>query len=283
MYDHVAVLNQAASPVALSVYSADVVQADGGGLAARGRTDTDSDAGAWIHVDAPGSVEVPAQTAETGYGFVIVPFSVTIPADAEPGDHLGGVIASLSTLGQGDENSPSINLEQRVAARVYITVAGDLVPGLQVDTVSAVRSGTDLLGRGSVRVTYTLRNSGNQRIAVQVGARVAGPFGLAPRTAAPAAVDELLPGGVVEQSVEVPDAWPLLRDSVTVTARASAAPNGSDPGLQPVVARTGIWAVPWVLLGLLLLLVLLAVLGGARRRRMRLRRRTAPAGSRRAH
>ncbi len=85
VYDHVAVLNQAASPVALSVYSADVVQADGGGLAARGRTDTDSDAGAWIHVDAPGSVEVPAQTAETGYGFVIVPFSVTIPADAEPG------------------------------------------------------------------------------------------------------------------------------------------------------------------------------------------------------
>ncbi len=224
------------------------------------------------------------QTAETGYGFVIVPFSVTIPADAEPGDHLGGVIASLSTLGQGDENSPSINLEQRVAARVYITVAGDLVPGLQVDTVSAVRSGTDLLGRGSVRVTYTLRNSGNQRIAVQVGARVAGPFGLAPRTAAAAAVDELLPGGVVEQSVEVPDAWPLLRDSVTVTARASAAPTRVRPGAPARRgAHAGYWAVPWVLLGLLLLLVLIAVLGGARRRRMRLRRRTAPAGSRRAH
>jgi hypothetical protein len=272
IYDHVAVLNQDDQPLSLQVYSGDVVQADAG-LSVRPQADASVDAGAWIAVEAPPQIDVPAQTTDAGVGYVIVPFTLTIPTNAQPGDHLGGIVASLVTVGSGGESSPSIQLDQRVAARVYIRVDGDLAPGLVIANLGATWVPGGVAGAGSVELTYTLRNTGNVRMAVEPSARVTGPFDLLARSAAGSRVDVLLPGAEVHQSITVTGVWPLVRETVTVSARAVATAAGDDPGLGTVTTSINTGALPWAGLAVLALLLALIVALVARRRGPRRGRR----------
>lgn len=268
VYEHAALVNQDDQPITLDVYGTDVVMADGG-ITARARGDASTDAGSWVTVTGPTTVEVPAQTVDTGYGYAIVPFTVTIPANAEPGDHIAGLVASLVSQGQGGENAPSISFEQRVVARVYIRVAGALDPRLEISDVTATWAPGSAFSTGQMSVSYTLSNTGNVRMAVQPRVAVAGPFDLLSRAASGDRVDELMPGGAVHQTTTVRGVWPLVRETVTVSATVLAATNGTDPGIGTVSTSVHVWAVPWVILGVLLaLLIALVVLEQRRRRRV---------------
>lgn len=280
VYEHVALLNQGPEPVTLDVYGADVVMADGGGLSVRAASDTDTDAGAWVSVDAPGPVEVPAQDAD-GYGWTIVPLTVTVPQDAEPGDHVAGLVASLVTVADGAGESPGLQLEQRVAARVYVEVQGEVTPGLVVEDVRADWVPSGLVGAGETTVAWTVRNTGNVRLAVESSAVVSGPFGVRARHADGARVEELLPGGTARLTATVDGTLALGRQDVTVTAHAVAPATGRDPGLDPVVVTTHVWAVPWgplAALGVLVLLLVLALRGRRRRPVGRRARQTGRGG-----
>ena len=286
VYDHVALLNQDDQPIGLQVYAGDVIMADGGGLAVTTRDQGSTRSGSWITVTGPTDIEVPAQTRERGIGYVVVPFSITIPANAEPGDHIAGVVASLISVGSGGEGAPSIELEQRVAARVYIRVDGELVPGLEVVDVSASwQPGAAAgLAAGSVSVTYTLRNTGNQRMAVEPEVEVAGPFGWATTSATGTRVDELMPGGEVTATAVVEDVWPLLRETVTVRATPVAAAGGEAPDLATAESSITLTVVPWAYLGLVILLLVLLALGllrgrASRRRAGTRRGRAAPSAT----
>ncbi|WP_159810525.1 hypothetical protein, partial [Cellulomonas citrea] len=268
--DDVAILNQSDFAVPLDVYASEATNAPDGTLALANR-DGLTDAGTWVSLGAS-HVQVPAQSS-AGIGYVVVPVTVRIPTDAVPGDHVAAVIASLTTSGSGGDNAPNLTFEQRVGARIYVTVTGDVVPGL---AITGVHTSYDrgpwwgLLGRGRTTVSYTVENTGDMRVAVAVRARTAGPFGLLPRTAAGEPVAELLPRAKVPQTIVVDDVWPLLRSRVTLTGTAGVAPGGKATGLAPVVVATHLWTVPWAwLAGLVLLLVLVLVLLLVRRRRGR--------------
>lgn len=278
--DNIAVLNQADHALELDVYPSDVVPGAEGGLEVPARADAPTRAGAWVTSDVA-HVQAPPQTAEAGLGFVIVPFTVTIPTNAEPGDHVAAVVAALTAQGEAGVGSPALDLEQRVAARLYITVDGALAPGLVIKDLGTTFESGGLVRAGAVNVAYALENTGNVRMKVSPTVRVTGPFGLLPRSADGPVVDELLPGGSVDQTVAVPDVWPLVRLTTTVTAVAEAATGGADPGLDPVSSSTSTWAWPWLLVAVLVLLVLLIAWRVVRRRR---RRRLPPPseGSRRA-
>ena len=60
----------------------------------------------------------------------VIPFTLLVPSDATPGDHTAGVIASFTTEST-DAEGQAINLEQRVAARVYLRVSGDPVAAVE--------------------------------------------------------------------------------------------------------------------------------------------------------
>lgn len=277
IHEQVALVNQDSAPVALDVYAGDVVMADGG-LSVAARDADSSGAGSWIAVDGPSSFEVPPQTPESGFGYSIVPFTVTVPADAQPGDYIGGLVASLVTDGQAGENSPGIELEQRVAARLYIRVDGELRPGLEVAGLTAAWTpgGPAGVGTGTVTVDYTLRNTGNMRMAVEPEVKVAGPFGLAGTSVAGQRVDELLPGAEVSRTTVIEDVLPLVVEDVIVNAVGVAPTAGDDPGIGTVTAGTTVWAVPWVIVGALLLVVAVIMLRTVRRRRRRRKATAAP-------
>ncbi|MBU4214531.1 MAG: hypothetical protein KJ792_07740 [Actinobacteria bacterium] len=282
--DNIAIVNQSDFSLPLAVYPSEATNADDGTLTLANRGDL-SDAGTWLTLGTD-RVDVPAQSS-AGIGFVVVPITVKIPSDAEPGDHVAAVMASLTTTGQGGANSPNINLEQRVGARVYITVVGAVEPGLAVTgLLTSYDPGPlwGLLGQGKMTVVYTLKNTGNVRVAVKARAATAGPFGLLSRSADGTQVDELLPRASVSQTVVLDHVWPLMRTEASVLAAVGVAAGAVDTKLAPSSAAESVWTVPWLWLAVLLLVVLVLVRKPLLRLWRRLPQRPRrPRGSHAAH
>jgi len=258
IYDSVAVVNQSDTPLDLALYSADAQNSPDGTIGLPDRTVKPAGAGAWITVGAS-TVTVPPQSTQ-GIGYTVVPITVTIPADAEPGDHVAGVVTSLTSQGTaaGKDQSATINLEQRVGLRVYVTVSGPATPGLVITNVKAAYHPAKVLGlagAGSASITYTLTNTGNTRLSVLPTSAASGPFGLGKVSATGKQIDELLPKASVTQTVELSAVWPLVADTVRITAAATTPVAGNAPGLTAPTANAVMWAVPWAYLALLVLIV----------------------------
>jgi hypothetical protein len=267
VYDHVAVINLSDAPLDVDLYTADVTNGSDGALDVGAHSDKKQLAGGWVAL-GQGKVILPAQSSKTGPGLQVVPVTITIPKNAEPGDHLAAVLSSVTAEGKPSANGPALNLEHRVGVRVYVTVQGDIRPGLTITNVRPHFLAGGAFGSGSMEVEYTLTNSGNVRFGVNPSVRATGPFGLAPQRADGAAISELLPHSTVTQKVTINGVFPLLLENVVVSATAVPAQAAtSDPGLGTVHASSWTWLWTW----LLLVVVLLAAAGAAwwqlRRRR----------------
>jgi hypothetical protein len=250
--DFVAVSNISNVPLTLRVYAADAFNTSNGGydLLALGHPSTD--VGAWA-VPAKSSVTVPARST------TLVPFTLSIPTKASPGDHSAGSVASL-TSEQVDANGARILVDKRVGTRIYLRVPGDLRPQLKIDGLGSIFHQTlNPVGHGRATVTYTVRNTGNlrlrglQRIQVRTlwGSTAEGP----PLPVLP----ELLPGNAITVTSDVADVLPAGWDTATVRANPVAPPGDQDPVLPAAVASDTFAAVPWALL-VLLVVIGLAVL-----------------------
>lgn len=242
--DHVALINQDARPLTLQTYASDVVQTPEGGLSALPRDKKNVDAGSWVTVGVAGDVTVPPASAKTGVGFAVVPLTITVPADIEPGDHVIGVVASLRSAGKAGAGAPDITLDQRVAARLYLRISGRMAPGVVVEHIDSRFEGNQL-GHGSATITYTLHNTGNVRVGVRAAVAVAGPFGVGARTGKGKPVSDLLPGATATQTVTVQDVWAMGVNPVTVRAQVVAPTAGQDPGLGTVRGRSVLWATTY--------------------------------------
>jgi hypothetical protein len=258
LHDHVAVLNYSSIPLSLQLYATDAVETSGGGFGLLPATTRPVGAGSWIRLPRRFStVRVPAQSA-TGPGQIVVPFVVKVPDKAAPGDHVGGVVASLRSVGTA--NSQRVILVQRIGTRVFILVSGKLVPRLTLTGVSTTYDGTlNPVGQGKVKVSYLVSNTGNVDLSLNQSISASGLFGDKRQIALPA-IGLLIPGGSVHESVVIPGVWPQFLVHSTVSARPSAVAVAVSrvPSLAPVKSTSSVWAIPWAQLGILLLLILAA-------------------------
>lgn len=110
--------------------------------------------GGWGAFEEP-VVVVPAESS------VDVRFRVTIPADAEPGDHLGAVVGESRPQGEGE-----VQVVKRAARRLYVTVDGDADPAVEIESVDVSLDRTLLARRATV--TVLVHNTGNVRLESQV-------------------------------------------------------------------------------------------------------------------
>ncbi|MFI6784630.1 WxL protein peptidoglycan domain-containing protein [Micromonospora sp. NPDC050276] len=262
--DYVAVTNHSARPLTLNLYASDAFTTAQGGfdLLAGGQQPTD--VGAWVRFTG-GTVTIPSTSR------LDIPFTLTVPNNATPGDHAGGIVASLAAT-TVDAQANQVAVDHRVGARIYLRVTGELQPALTVEDLRVRHSGSlNPLAGGTLTATFTVRNSGNVRLTGQPTLAAAGPFGLGRRSTDGAALPEILPGGELTTTVRMTGVPPLFR--LTVNAVVTPAAVGDqvlDP--QPVVgtARASFWAVPWPQLVLLVLFALVGwALLAARRRRSR--------------
>ncbi|GAA3927271.1 WxL protein peptidoglycan domain-containing protein [Actinoplanes auranticolor] len=262
--DHVAVTNHSKRPLTLRLYPNDAYTTAGGGFDLRAGNTEATDAGSWIKVSRD-RLALPASSR------IVVPFTVTVPANATPGDHAAGVVASILTEAtDGDGNQVSV--DHRVGARVYLRVTGPLQPALSITDVEInAATSWNPLRLPHVTATFTIGNTGNVRLGGRPTARVEGPFGLGGRTTEMAVIPEILPGGTLRVTTALDAVPPLFRERLTVDITPGPADGRSiDPAPVRALATRTFWLVPWPQLALLTLVAaLLAAWLLTRRRRTR--------------
>lgn len=202
--DTVTVTNPGPKPRTVKLSGADADNTRSGAFSLeRGRA---KDTGSWITF-AEREVKVPPRTRAE------VPFSVSIPESAVPGDHPGAIVAREGGRDAG--------------VRVHLRVSG---PTLSALTVERVRT-------GGGRISYDVVNRGNTVLTPRLAVHAEGLFGplldRGPRTLPV----ELLPGRRVTLTEPWKDA-PAL-DSVQVTLTVTAAGGAHDK------ASASVRFVPW--------------------------------------
>ncbi|ACZ31785.1 hypothetical protein Xcel_2771 [Xylanimonas cellulosilytica DSM 15894] len=258
--DVLTVANHGDVPLDLDVYAADGYTTEAGQIDVLTREDTSEEIGAWL-TPGTGSVHLePGASAD-------IPFSVTVPAHATPGDHVGAIVTSRTQAEQ------SADVETRLGVRVFVRVTGELTPSLTITDAHVDYDGTpNPFGTGDATVTYTVHNDGNVRLGAGQQVHLAGPFGWFGHDAQAADVPELLPGESWQVSVPVAGVVPAFRVAAHVVLSAEL-PDvaGLTPGLAPIEATATGAAVPWALIALIVLIGA-ATWFGLRRRRTRVRR-----------
>ncbi len=175
----------------------------------------------------------------------LVPFTVVIPAEATPGDHAGGIAASVKSP------SGQVTLDRRLGTRMYLRVSGDIQAGLSLAGLNASYVG-DWWNpfTGAVRVHYTVENTGNIALAsnITVGARTW--FGVQTGGEQGDGIPELLPGSTrtFETDLTGIASWGYLNPWVKLNPFV----EGDDETKRMPVSATSrdtiLIAPPWTLL-----------------------------------
>ncbi|GCD98878.1 COG1470 family protein [Embleya hyalina] len=262
LVDVVGVSNFGAEPLTLRVYATDAVLAVDGGMTLLTGAEQPRDVGSWIGFDAESYTIAPGKRAD-------IPFRLTVPAGATPGDHTGAIVASIKAAATGP-GEQRFDVDRRVGARVYLRVDGPALPGLAIEDLRvSYDNPLTMFGGAEAVVRYRVRNTGNVRTTARVETTVSGlggwRLGGPKRTTLP----ELLPGATHEVVQRFAGVVPAGRLTADVKATG-----------DPATAATGsatVWAPPWLLLGAIVLL--LGALIGRVVRVVRRRRRTAAEGA----
>ncbi|WP_434741404.1 WxL protein peptidoglycan domain-containing protein [Micromonospora sp. SH-82] len=237
--DHVGVSNLSDRPLAFEVYGTDAYTTTDGAFALLPAAQTATDVGSWVQFEQRRWTVEPGRRAD-------IPFRLTVPANATPGDHAGGVIGSIAQA-RTTQDGQRVLVDQRLAARIYLRVAGEVQPAVTVESVTvAYDNPINPLGGGDAVVTYTLRNSGNIRVAGTGAVTLAGPFGWELARTDPVELPELLPGATFTVTERITGVPPALRLTAEVDVRATTV----DDPLPPVLRAAAVWAPPWLLLAL---------------------------------
>jgi hypothetical protein len=254
--DGIVVVNQGTTPLHLALRAADGVTTPEGKLDLVTKDATSTGVSAWVH---PARDDVTVRPGES----VEVPFTITLPNDAAPGDYVGGIVTSPV---QADEAGG------RAAIQVRLRAGGALKPSLSVERVHVHYSHTpNPIAKGDATVTYSIHNTGNAILTARQSVSVSGPFGRwAVRAGKIVDAPPLLPGETWKVSAPLHGVTPALRLTATVTLvplLTDAA--GSIAPLAATKATGHAWTIPWSLLVPIVVLCGLVVAGLAFRRRRR--------------
>lgn len=243
--DSVVITNVGDTSAEFLVYATDAINVpETGAFGLLERDDAPTDVGSWITTDTDAITIDPGMQAT-------VPFNLLIPSDATPGEHVAGIIASVVT--DGESEGAAVELEQRVAARVYLTVSGAIESGLEIEGISSgFNPELNPFAPGELDLSYTVRNSGNVRVDVVQNVVVTGPFGIQLATFTPEPFRELLPRQTVRVETTIPAIIALL--AVSTSVEVTPGPVGSTDAASeetpadeaPVVAEEADPAAPVV-------------------------------------
>jgi hypothetical protein len=232
--EHVSVRNYSDAALVLELYAADALTTETGGFDVLSGDEASTGVGQWTVVGQPVVELAPRGTA-------LVPVTISVPSDAAPGDHAGGIVASIT------RSDTTVDVERRAGTRLYLRVGGVAQPRLEVLDVSVQHIGAvNPLDGGEVIVRYTALNSGNVRLSAAAALTVSSPLGIRNRSAADDAMDDLLPGARVSRTVRLPSSYPLGSVSVRVELRATASAEQDLADAGPVASGSAsTTAVPY--------------------------------------
>jgi hypothetical protein len=217
--------------------------------------------GAWVTFeDAQSRIQFSLEPEQVR----LVTFTVAVPADATPGDHVGGLVASVVEDGQ------QVSLDRRVATAVFARVSGELQPRLSLSGIEAAYEGDwwNPFG-GSVRVLYTVDNPGNVALAANLAVGVNTWFGMPATAAQGGSIPVLLPGNSATYEFVATGVgqWGFLDPWAKVSPFVESSDTSLTMPVAPVTRDTVVTAIPWSVLILAALVAAGVLLNRWRRRR----------------
>ncbi|GIM91912.1 COG1470 family protein [Paractinoplanes toevensis] len=241
--EHLAVRNLGTVSAVFALTAADGYLTDNGHFNMLASDKKSSDAGTWIAVQ-PSVTVGPNETR-------VLPFTITVPAGATPGDHPAGIAASVLS------RSGTLQVESRVGFRVMLRASGAARSSLAARGVTVhYEQSWNPFRAGTIHAGYTVANTGNVRADARTSLSVREFFGLHHRDGG-AATGELLPGGNRPADARVHGVWGLgpVHTKILLTPADPAGPT-----------EVTVWIVPWPqLIAVALLVALLFVLRTTRR------------------
>lgn len=253
--DSVSISNLSTEEINFAIYAKDAFNTEiDGAFALLDDEEENTDVGSWVTIRVD-EYAVPAGKRAD------IPFELTVPEDAAPGDHAGGIIAANIELDEVEQDGITLALRQRVAARIYVRVAGPLTPELRIKDVE-VSTDTPIIPfvQGGGSVTYTVENVGNVRLTSATESKVTGMFGRTVASLENQDLPELLPGGSVQVTEEWEGSPPLEYLTAKITVRSIDAEVTE-------TASIGFFVWSWLVVALLVLLVAFLIFRAVRARR----------------
>lgn len=246
--DYVGVSNLGTSALEMKVYAMDATMTADGAFTLPPAGTPSVDVGNWVGITGEGTY-----TIEPGKRLDI-PFRLTVPPTASPGDHAGGIVASLSELGSSGEGAQQVSVDRRVGVRLYVNVPGERKPQLKITNVQVDYDGGWNPFDGTSTVTYSVKNTGNVRLSGNVSLKLNGPLGWQLGSADDQPLPDLLPGSIVEFTETVSGVVPALFVNADLSLTPSSVGDAGDEVGNNDTASGWTLALPFsVLLGIILL------------------------------
>lgn len=210
-------------------------------------------------------------------------FQLTIPPNATPGDHVGGVVVEQVKSPPSQTNPVGVNVVLRRVIPMYVHVVGKSFPALTIEKLTVFHQSPAFpyLDGTKVAVRFDLVNTGNEiidprSVTVSIAGQLSGTIhkyvvhqtGAQQSRANPLPV-QMLPGARLTLTEEWSGIPPF--DPLSGHVSATAVDPGTTQNIS-IAASTPFWYFPWILvlvaLALVAALVVLIVI--------RRRRKTAP-------
>src|SRR5438270_2699652 len=192
------ITNPAAVPQTLHLYLADLNFVANGGsqVADKGKS---VDIGSWGGFGDSSTITRPPRTT------IVVPFSRTVPKDAEPGAHVGSVVVETDPQSTTSD-ATAFKIIRRVATRLYVTLPGEARSAFSIQKVTMEKDSSFYTKEITTRVV--LHNDGRVRLRPTVlinGKRAQGSSVLLSNSVEPYFITQRVPiwGGPVSARVEV--------------------------------------------------------------------------------
>ena len=165
--DTTKIMNLSDNQVVVKLEAVDAILAGGGGFALLDNKSENENLGSWVTLEET-TITLPPQSDK------LVHFTITIPKNAEVGDHIGGLTIQEidspadSTLKSG---GTSVRVRTRVGLRVYLTLLGDIERNFKIRDRKFYGVGDKMM------IQTTVENLGNIRTDMRMDARIYGIFG----------------------------------------------------------------------------------------------------------
>jgi hypothetical protein len=195
--DAALVINKGEVPITLKLYAADAVTAINGGTAFADEGEEKNGVADWL---SPSVGKLSLQPGEER----VVPFTIKVPLDASPGQHVAGlVLEAVSDNAESANGSVHpqlmVNVVRRAGVAVLIDVPGPHVAGLEITGICLRQQDGD----DGATFEYAVRNTGNVYVRGQ-GSLAIGVSGGMKLASIPIEMDAVLAGDATHFQVTHP-------------------------------------------------------------------------------
>jgi LysM repeat protein len=240
--DALRVINNKEETAVIKLYAVDATVTSDGAFALLAENDPRKDVGSWVKL-ALNEVEIPPKSEK------LIPFTISIPSNADTGDHAGGIVMQEVDNGNQNVNGTGVKIITRVGVRIYETVPGELKRSFSFIKLdwSLVKNESanwfkKLIGLDKKTLFFVgLKNEGNTKISPKIKVEIKNMFGRISGEVPESEIGVVFPRTETADSIVTWNGMPFIgRYTAKVTA---SFPENLNEGTKELE----IWAFPYLL------------------------------------